>query len=348
MQPMPPQQDDPAQGAPQTDDGAAAGTNPRDRRRRRILIGCGGAALVLLLAVVGGAYALQHSYNGQVERVEGALPTADDRPAATGRGENWMLIGSDRRDDIPSMGARADALMIVHMAESGDRVSVVAIPRDSWVPIPGHGTDKINAAFAYGGPQLLIRTVEKLTGIRIDHYAALDFGGFVEMTDALGGVTVTITEDTYDPKHQRAWEAGTQHLDGLEALDFVRQRVNLPNGDLDRIKRQQAFLEALASKALDTRNPIRIDRFIRAVTGAVTVDETVSATTLRKLATRLLDVGTLEYVTTPVDRPAARGEQSVILLDHGRAAELFAAVREDRIGEYVARNGGSNAVDAVR
>ncbi|MFV2174640.1 LCP family protein [Actinomadura sp. LOL_016] len=348
MQPTPPQQDEPAQGTPQPDDKDAQGTSPRDRRRRRILIGCGGAALALLLVVVGGAYALQRSYDGQVERVEGALPTAGDRPAGTGRGENWMLIGSDRRSDIPSMGARADAIMIVHLAERGDRVSVVAIPRDSWVPIPGHGTDKINAAFAYGGPQLLIRTAEKLTGVRIDHYAALDFGGFVEMTDALGGVTVTITEDTYDPMYQRAWKAGTQHLDGAGALDFVRQRVNLPNGDLDRIKRQQAFLEALAGKALDTRNPIRIDRFIRAVTGSVTVDETVTATALRKLATRLLDVAGLEYVTAPVDRPAAKGLQSVILLDHAKAATLFAAIREDRIGEYVSHHGGSNAVDAVR
>ncbi|MBE1534203.1 LCP family protein [Actinomadura algeriensis] len=348
MQPTPPQQDDPAQGTPQPKAKKTKVRSPRERRRRRILLICGGAVVGLLLMVVGGAYALQHSYNGQVERVEGALPTADDRPAATGRGENWMLIGSDRRADIPSMGARADALMIVHLAESGDRVSVVAIPRDSWVPIPGHGTDKINAAFAYGGPRLLIRTVEKLTGVRIDHYAALDFGGFVEMTDALGGVTVTITEDTYDPKHERSWRAGTQHLDGVEALDFVRQRVNLPNGDLDRIKRQQAFLEALAGKALDTRNPIKIDRFIRAVTGSVTVDETVTAATLRKLATRLLDVSLLEYVTTPVDRPAAKGKQSVILLDHARAATLFAAVRDDRIGEYVTDHGGSNAVDAVR
>ncbi|OLT11380.1 hypothetical protein BJF79_24275 [Actinomadura sp. CNU-125] len=313
-----------------------------------MLLGVGGAALALVLTVVGGAYALQRSYNGQVERVEGALPTAGDRPAGTGHGENWMLIGSDRRADIPSMGARADALMIVHLAESGDRVSVVAIPRDSWVPIPGHGTDKINAAFSYGGPRLLIRTVEQLTGVRIDHYAALDFGGFVEMTDALGGVTVTITEDTYDPKHERSWQAGTQHLDGVQALDFVRQRVNLPNGDLDRIKRQQAFLEALAGKALDTRNPIKIDRFIRAVTGSVTVDETVTAATLRKLATRLLDVSLLEYVTTPVDRPAARGKQSVILLDHAGAATLFEAVREDRIGQYVSNHGGANTVDAVR
>ncbi|QFG24882.1 LCP family protein [Actinomadura sp. WMMB 499] len=348
MQPTPPQHDTPADGLPRTDAAKAGATNPRDRRRRRILLGCGGAALVLLLAVVGGAYALQRSYNGQVERVENALPTTSDRPASTGRGENWLLIGSDRRADIPSMGARADAIMIVHMAERGDRVSVVAIPRDSWVPIPGRGTDKINAAFAYGGSRLLIRTVEKLTGVRIDHYAALDFGGFVEMTDALGGVTVTISQDTYDPKYQRAWRAGTQHLDGADALDFVRQRVNLPNGDLDRIKRQQAFLEALAGKALDTRNPIKIDRFIRAVTGSVTVDETVTAAGLRKLATRLLDVGGLEYVTTPVDRPAARGAQSVILLDHAKAATLFAAVREDRIGEYVSRHGGSNTVDTVR
>ncbi|TDC76699.1 LCP family protein [Actinomadura sp. 7K507] len=316
--------------------------------RRRVVIGCGGTALGVVLLLAGGLYLLQRTYNDDVNRISGAMPTTSGRPSSTGRGENWLLIGSDKRADIPSMGARADTVMLVHMSESGDRVSVIAIPRDGWVPVPGHGTTKINAAFAHGGPALLIRAVEQLTRVRVDHYAALDFGGFVEMTDALGGVDVTITKRTHDPMHDRTWEAGRQHLNGVEALDFVRQRWNLPSGDLDRIKRQQAFLNALADKALDTRNPIKIDRFIRAATKSVSVDGTVTAGMLRGLARRLLDTSMLEYLTTPVSKTAQRGEQSVVLLDDAGVRELFTAVREDKVGEYVSRNGAGNSVDAVR
>ncbi|RKS71947.1 LytR family transcriptional attenuator [Actinomadura pelletieri DSM 43383] len=319
----------------------------RIRNRRRVFVGCGALALGALLLLGGGLYLLQRAYDGDVKRLAGALPTGAGRPSSSGRGENWLLIGSDRREDQPSMGARADAIMLVHLSGRGDRVSVIGIPRDGWVPVPGHGTTKINAAFAYGGPPLLIRTVEQLTRVRVDHYAALDFNGFVEMTDALGGVDVTIIERTHDPKHNRTWQPGRQHLDGVEALDFVRQRWNLPNGDLDRIKRQQAFLHALADKALDTRNPIKIDRFVRAASRSVTVDETVSSGTLRGLATRLLRTSMMEYLTAPVAGVAKRGDQSVVLLADNGVKELFTAVRDDRVGEYMTRKGKANSVDAV-
>ncbi|GAA4224395.1 hypothetical protein GCM10022254_03730 [Actinomadura meridiana] len=318
----------------------------RIKNRRRVVVGCGALALGMLVLVGGGLYLLQRKYDGDVRRVAGALPT-QDRPS-TGSGENWLLIGSDRREDIPSMGARADAIMLVHLSRRGDRLSVIAIPRDGWVPIPGHGTSKINAAFAYGGPRLLIRTVEQLTNVRVDHYAALDFNGFVQMTDALGGVDVTITKRTHDPKHDRTWEAGHQHLNGVEALDFVRQRWNLPAGDLDRIKRQQAFLHALEAKARDTRNPIKIDRFIRAATRSMTVDDSVSSGALRGLAHRLLKTSQMEYVTAPVAGTASRGDQSVVLLDDAGVRALFTAVRDDRVVDYVNRANAKNSVDAVR
>ncbi|MDL4817611.1 LCP family protein [Actinomadura opuntiae] len=321
---------------------------PAGRRRRRVLVGCGGLAVTALLLLGGGAYLLQNAYDDGVKRIAGAMPERSGRPASTGRGENWLLIGSDRRADLPSMGARSDTVMLVHLSGRDGRVSVIAIPRDSWVPIPGHGSGKINAAFSYGGPKLLIRTVERLSGVRVDHYAALDFGGFVKMTDALGGVDVTVAKRTYDPMHNRTWPAGHQHLDGVQALDFVRQRWNLPGGDLDRIKRQQAFLHALADKALDTRNPLKIDRFIRAAAHSVTVDDSVTSGTLRGLAARLLKTPLLEYLTVPVDRFASRGGQSVVLLDRAADDELFADVRGDRVGDFVARNGAANTVGTVR
>ena len=320
----------------------------RNRSRRRVAIGCGGLALSALLLAGGGLYLLQRAYDGGVKRIAGALPTQRDRPASSGRGENWLLIGSDRRPDMPSMGARADTVMVVHLSGSGDRVSVIGVPRDSWVPIPGRGTTKINAAYSFGGPPLLIRTVEQLTGVRIDPYGSLDFGGFVTMTDALGGVDVTVTQQTHDPMHNRTWKAGRQHLNGVEALDFVRQRWNLPAGDLDRIKRQQAFLHALADKALDTKNPIKIDRFVRAASKSVTVDDSVTSGTLRGLAQRLLQTSMMEYLTLPVGKLDERNGQSVVLLDDDGVRSLSTAVRDDRIGDYVARHGAANSVDAVR
>ncbi|WP_141578116.1 LCP family protein [Actinomadura sp. WMMA1423] len=320
----------------------------RNTSRRRVVMGCAGLAVGLVLMLAGGLYFLQRFYNGEIRRVSGALPGSGGRPPASGRGENWLLIGSDRRPDVPAMGARADTIMLVHLSGRGDRVSVIAIPRDSWVPVPGHGTTKINAAFAYGGPPLLIRAVEQLTRVRVDHYAALDFGGFVKMTDALGGVDVTVVKTTHDPKYNRTWHAGRHHLNGADALDFVRQRWNLPAGDLDRVKRQQAFLHALSAKALDTRNPIRMDRFVRAATRSVSVDDSVTSGTLRGLAQRLLRTSLTEYLTAPVAELAERDRQSVVLLDDDGVAKLFTAVREDRVGDYVSRNGAANTVDTVR
>lgn len=104
---------------------------------RRVAFGCGGLLVGLLLVMGGGLYLLQRAYDGEVDRVSGALPTGAGRPSSSGRGENWLLIGSDRRADMPSMGARADTIMLVHLSGRGDRVSVVAIPRDGWVPSPG-------------------------------------------------------------------------------------------------------------------------------------------------------------------------------------------------------------------
>jgi LCP family protein required for cell wall assembly len=336
MQPKPSVQDTPEQ------------QKPAGRRRRRVLIGCGGLVVGALLLFGGGAYLLENAYNDGVKRIAGAMPERSGRPMSTGRGENWLLIGSDRRSDLPSMGARSDTVMLVHLSGRDGRVSVIAIPRDSWTAIPGHGSGKINSAFSYGGPKLLIRTVEQLSGVRVDHYAALDFGGFVQMTDALGGVDVTVAKRTYDPMHNRTWPAGHQHLDGRQALDFVRQRWNLPGGDLDRIKRQQAFLHALADQALGTRNPLKIDRFVRAATHSVTVDDSVTAGTLRGLAARLLKTPLMEYLTAPVARFATRDGQSVVLLDQDAGGELFGDVRSDRVGDFVGRNGAANSVGTVR
>jgi LCP family protein required for cell wall assembly len=322
----------------------------------------------LALSFTAAIWSVTNYYAANVHRVRNVFPAIPEaeRPAKQpGNGLTFLLVGLDRRSEVPTTGAnaegavwkpgeqRSDSLMLVRITADRSRVYVVSIPRDSWVPIPGHDLAKINAAFSYGGPTLLVRTVEKLTGIRIDHLAVIDWDGFRSLTDAVGGVTITIPEDTYDSARRRQWRSGTYTLPGDDALDYVRQRYGLPNGDFDRVARQQNFLRALMDKALQQEtltNPVRLTRMLGSVTDAVTVDDTLSNNDLRSLALSLRHVrgGDVTFLTAPhagLDR--IRG-QSVVLLDRDRTRALWQAVRTDALPEYTARYGDSSLGTAVR
>src|SRR5699024_4791673 len=194
---------------------------------------------------------------GQVERIPDvfAIPEAE-RPASGSKEDlNILLAGSDVRAPGGTTGeaaesgwapgaGRSDAIMILHIDADRESAYLVSIPRDSWVTIPGEGKNKINAAFSLGGPALYVKTIEKLTGIRIDHLAMIDFEGFKQLTDALGGVTIDIADSGCGR------DAGTYDMNGAEALEYVRQRKCLEGGDFDRVKRQQNFLRQLMGKTL--------------------------------------------------------------------------------------------------
>jgi LCP family protein required for cell wall assembly len=222
------------------------------------------------------------------------------------------------------------------------------------VPIQGHGNAKLNAAFSFGGPPLLIATVERLTGVRVDHFAILDFEGFRSMTDALGGVDVRVARTVWAPAQKVLWSAGTHHLDGARALDFVRQRHNLPGGDLGRIRRQQAFLKALAGQAVDKgtlANPLRLNAFLEAATKAMSVDESLTISGLRSLALQFRSVrpGDVVFVTAPVAGIGAEGRQSVVYLDRAKGQPLYRALRADAMVDYlVGADDTVNQVDQVR
>lgn len=336
----------------------------RKRRWPRILIAVG-VFLALVVAGLGGLiWQRQSAYNGNIDRVKGVMPGAGAKrpgPNVTGT-ENWLLVGSDSRADAGTTGdgatvwkpgrQRTDTIMLLHLPADRSKAYMISFPRDSWVDIPGYGNQKINAAFSFGGPKLLIETVESFTGIRVDHYGAIDFAGFKSMTDALGGVTVDIKENVYDPARKVHWTAGRQKLDGEKALLFVRQRYNLPNGDFDRIRRQQAFLGALAKQAADggtVTNPLKLDRFLSAFTKSISVDEGVSASKLRSLALSLrhLHASDATFMTTPYRGTGMRGKQSVVLLDPAKAKALFEAVKTASMGEYVKQHGGGNRLGTV-
>ncbi len=202
----------------------------------------------------------------------------DDQPGTT-----YLLVGSDaRRND--TTGSRTDSIMILHTG-SGPNV-LMSIPRDSIVDIPGHGSTKINAAFAYGGAPLLIRTIEQNTGIRIDDYAEIGFSGFVDVVDAVGGIEVCPTRDMKDPKARLDIKKGCQEVDGKTALAYSRSRHVEALGDIDRARRQREVISAIGKKALSPwsfLNPVRYWKLNFAAAASIVVGEHTGAIATAKM-----------------------------------------------------------------
>src|SRR5438067_1666224 len=267
-----------------------------------------GAALIVIAATV---YFTTEHLAGQVHRYPSVFSGMDDaaRPPAT-PALNLLLVGSYSLSGKPTTGSeaaapdfifgaqRSDVVMLMHIDSDHRKATVVSFPRDSWVDVPGYGKAKINAGYSYGGPALLVRTVEGLTGLRINHFAVIDFAGFRAMTDAVGGIDVTVESTTNFGS--LALHAGQNHLDGTEALGYVRQREGLPGGDLDRVQRHQSALRALLRKGKS--DPLVAYRFLDELTRWVTVDETMTNDELQSLAWRLGDLrlSAVTFLTAPV------------------------------------------------
>jgi LCP family protein required for cell wall assembly len=304
--------------------------------------------LVLLLAGVGGLFfGYQHKIAAQINKF--SLGTIENRPvAAVPEAVNILLVGSDSRlsKGEPAGGwqegeQRADSLMLVHIAENRKSVDVVSIPRDSWVDIPNEGKAKVNSAYTYGGPERLILTVEALSGVRIDHMVVADFTGFKEMTDAVGGVEITVPVATGD---SRNWfEAGTHRMSGKQALGYVRQRHNLPNGDFDRVKRQQNWIRAVIKEALsrDTlTSPVELNNFLNALSKAVSVDDQFDIGTMRNLALSLrsMRADDIRFMTMPTLGTGMEEGQSIVYVDETKATSLFAAMANDQMSGWLEVN----------
>jgi LCP family protein required for cell wall assembly len=332
--------------------------SPRRRRRRwrRVLVVTVVMLFSLVLLTAGGLYVLSDKLAGNVVRIPAVFAPLDpaERPAKprgqAGEAETFLLAGSDSLADDPDSGAslmpgaqRSDVIMLARVNAARTAAVVVSIPRDTWVPVPGHGMAKINAAYAYGGPTLLVRTIEALTNVRVDHFATIDFAGFRAMVDAVGGIDVTVAErTTFGPI---VFEPGRNHLDGQRALAYVRQRHGLPEGDLSRVERQQNALRALLAKAVAggmLRNPVRLYDLLDAVSRSVGVDDTLENGDLRTLAfgMRHLRPRTVTFLTSPVAGLGREGKQSVVRLDKQRAQRLWHAFDHDRIQDYLKHNGG--------
>jgi LCP family protein required for cell wall assembly len=271
-----------------------------------------------------------------------ALTAFPDRPPA-GSGTTWLLVGSDSRQDLSpdqqaelatggDVGAgRTDTILVVHVPGLGSSVptTMVSIPRDSYLPIPGYGEDKVNAAFALGGAPLLAQTVEQATGLRLDHYAEVGFGGFAVMVDAVGGVTMCPAEPINDPLAGIDLPAGCQQLDGRSALGYVRTRAT-PRADLDRMTNQRQFMATLMHRAASPAvllNPFRWYPMVHAAAGAVTVDEGAHVWDLARLAWALH--GTVTTTTVPIGEFTGNDSGSVVVWNDDAARRLFEALATD-------------------
>lgn len=269
-----------------------------------------------------------------------AMP-ASDRPADT-PGTTFLVIGSDSRQDLSrderarlgtgqATGIRTDTMMLLHLATDGSAV-LVSIPRDSYVPIPGHGKDKINAAYSYGGPKLTVRTVEQATGLRIDDFVMTGLGSFANVVDAVGGVRICPKTALKDAKAHIDVPKGCQTMDGPTALGYARARYSDPRGDLGRVERQREVLAAIASKTLSPSVlavPWRAAPAARAGGKALTVDEGTTPWGLAKfvLGMRRVSGGDGVRMTVPIADPdLSTPSGSAVKWDSAQANRLFRAI----------------------
>ncbi|WP_420329812.1 LCP family protein [Mycolicibacterium aromaticivorans] len=316
----------------------AAKAPPKRKKRwgRRIFATLIVVVLLLVGGLVGGAVWIDTS----LHRV--TVFDYADRPAV-GSGTTWLLVGSDSRAGLtPEQQAqlatggdvgngRTDTILVVHIPAlgSGGPTTMVSLPRDSYVNIPGHGKDKINAAFAEGGAPLLAQTVEEATGLHLDHYAEVGFDGFAVLVDALGGVDVCPANPIDDPLAGITLPAGCQTLDGSKALGYVRTRAT-PRADLDRMVHQREFMAAVmhrASSPLVWLNPWRWYSVPDAAVGSLTVDTGDHVWDLAQLGWALH--GSTTAITVPIGEFTGNEVGSVVVWDSDAAGQLFQALRTD-------------------
>lgn len=270
-----------------------------------------------------------------------ALTSAANTPGVT-----YLLAGSDERDgsvdDDGTEGGRTDSILLLHKPASGP-AALISLPRDSYVDIPGHGGNKLNAAFAFGGAPLLVETVEGLTGMTIDHYVQIGMDGIGEIVNAVDGVKLCYDHDVNDKKSKLKWKAGCHTVKGKKALAFARMRYADPEGDVGRAKRQQQLIGAVTKELTKPGNlwqPAQQVAIARAGTDVLTVSEGTGALDIAGLALAFRDARGDGGVTgTPpissIDyRPGGIG--SAVLLDPDTTPAFFAdlAAGDLEPGEY--------------
>lgn len=327
-------------------------------------------ALALIAVAVPAHYLanLAAVYETQTVTLEAAFPAEETRPRAaeptSGAADvplpggpaaamNFLLLGTDHRADSGTAARdgqpsdqRADTIMLVHLPADRSSTFGVSIMRDLWVTIPGHGPAKINAALGLGGIPLLVRTIETIFGQRVDHVAMVDFAGFKGLTDALGGVPVHVEVPFTSTKNgSHAFTAGTNVLNGDQALNFVRERFAFADGDYQRVRNQQAYLRGVLGKVLTgatLANPVTVREALTAVAPHLSIDSGLDLVTVGALAMNLRHLGAEDriFFTLPTAGTGTSADgQSIVLVDPDALAEFRAALGADTLGSYVAATG---------
>lgn len=345
-----------------------AETAGRPSRRRLWLKTAGWTAAGVLVAGAGAAGWAYWQLNDNIKSVDINTALGDDRPprkeAATpspsasapvsplpGDALDILVLGSDSRGGAEnkklgggdSGGARSDTAMVVHIDRGRTSATVVSIPRDTLVtrpscPLPDGGSTGVaynamfNSAYSVGGPVCAVKTVESLTGVRMDHYLEIDFAGFAKLVDALGGVTVTTDEDIDDEDSHLTLEAGTHHLDGKQALALARTRHGIGDGsDLGRIGLQQNLVKALLDQISGTNlltSPTRLYEVADAVTGSLTTDTGLdSLTELMRLGQSLHGLRSTQVETVMMPVVPALYDRNRVVADEPEATELWKSLR---------------------
>lgn len=337
--------------------GGPGGRAPRKQRRfswpKRILAG----VVVLVLLIGGYGTWLYFHASGQI-RHEDVLKDYPGRPAE-GKGTNWLLVGSDDREGLTrdqqdalhtGTGAvtgdtqRTDSMMLLHSGDHG--TSLISLPRDSYVTIPAYvdgkgkqhkeSKNKLNASYAFGGAPLLIRTIETTTGLRVDHFAEVGFGGFVKVTDAVGGVDMCLDKPLKDELSGADLKAGCQTLNGAQALAYVRARYSDPLGDIGRMQRQRQFLAALAHKVSSMGVVLNPFKLVPTLDDSLAAFKTSNGTSLGDLYDlfsnmKSVNGGGGHTIVVPIANPDYNVPNvgSSILWNQTKAAQLWTALRND-------------------
>jgi LCP family protein required for cell wall assembly len=329
----------------------------RGRRRPRwgrIALLAGIAVVVIGLIAGISLYSYASNLDQGLKRTDAFSALTGDRPKSVVSGaENILLVGSDSRDPDTNDGKanawRADTLILMHVPKDHKTAQLISIPRDTWVVVPSSdsapctsGTRaKINASFAFGGLPRAVHTVECLTGVHVDNVMAIDFGGFKDVVDAIGGVDLYVDQSiTSIHKPHRVFKKGMMHMNGDQALDWVRQRKQFARGDFARMQHQQQFLKALMAKASSSgvlTSPSKLNDFLKAVTKAVTVDNGFSLTDMA-VQFRGLRGNDLTFITMPNKGSETIDGQSVVVSDKQKALALFKAVQTDQMSSWMTAN----------
>jgi LCP family protein required for cell wall assembly len=296
--------------------------------------------VALVFALLGSSvvylYEIDRSVTANINRGLDLPPEVTDgqpRPVKDPQADNtldYLLIGTDNNPAL-NEGGRSDSLMLLHVNQARDQAYVISIPRNTWVDVPGQDQQPINAAFL-GGPPLVVRTVENLTGTRIDHVAMIDFQSFVKLTQDLGGVTVT------NRTAFSTFPVGPIKLSGDVALNYVRDRRP---GDLQRAENQRNVLKAILAKGLSTgvvADPARFTTFLGNAAKRIQVDKTLNDAEIRSTALSIrMKPKDITLISIPLENQRATKAGPVYPVDKEQLDQLSQALRKDTMADYVKR-----------